>query len=329
MKKILVVFIGGLFLLTGCFGNHEKNALQDLEKVLQLKSYEVKGDLTVHNNDDVYHYKVEVLYQKNNHYRVEFTNTSNQHSQILLKNKDGVYVLTPSLNKSFRFQSDWPYNNSQIYLLDALVRDIVNDKNRIYEKKENQIFFSTKVNYPNNSKLVSQKIIFDKKLKPVKVSVLDENGIEKMFFEFNKVNYSPKISKDTFSIDSIMDSKETEVTDDVGVLEDIIYPLVLPSGTKLTNEDIIKKSNGERVLMTYDGEKSFLLVEETADVFDEFTVIPTSGEPFLLMDSLGVITNNSLSWTSSGIDYYMVSDVMSREELIEVAQSIGGTISIK
>lgn len=331
MKKIIFLFLVVLCLLiTGCGNSSEMSIVKNLEKKYsKLKSYEVSGELTVHNNDDVYNYDILVSYLKDNYYRVEFTNKSNDHRQILLKNDEGLYVLTPSLNKSFRFQSEWPYQNSQIYLVETLVKDIVSDKNRKFEKKDDNYVFSTKVNYPNNSKLINQKIIYDKNLKPLKVSVFDDKGIEKMVMEYKKVKLSPKIDKKIFDVDTIMDSKSEEKTDEVGVLEDVIYPLFLPNGTKLVNEDIIKKDNGERVIMTYDGEKSFLLVEETADVFDEFTVIPTSGEPFLLMDSLGIVTDNSLSWTSSGIDYYIVSDVMSGEELIEVAQSIGGTLSIK
>ena len=112
-------------------------------------------------------------------------------------------------------------------------------------------------------------------------------------------------------------------------IEDVVYPLFLPSGTKLVDEQILSKDSGERVIMTYDGEKSFLLVEETLDVFNEFTVIPSTGEPYQLMDTIGVMTNNSLSWASGNMEYYLVSDVMSKEELIEVAQSIVGVISIK
>ena len=91
----------------------------------------------------------------------------------------------------------------------------------------------------------------------------------------------------------------------------------------------MKKDNGERVIMNYDGDKSFVLVEETVDVMDEFTVIPTMGEPYLLMDTLGVMNENSLSWTSGGIDYYLISDVMTQSELVEVAQSISGIVSMK
>ena len=330
MKKIIIVLLFGCILITGCKGNNKERIVGDLEnKLNKIKGYNLEGELTVHNNDEVYNYNIDVSYKKDNYYRVEFVNTSNQHRQVLLKNDDGLYVLTPSLNKSFRFQSDWPYQNSQIYLLDSLFKDIINDKDRKIISKDDNYIVTCKVNYPNNSKLYSEKIILDKKNNIKKVSVLDDKGIEKMVMEVNNIKYSPKYKKDYFDVDTIMENREDEKIDNVGVLEDIIYPLFLPSGTKLVNEDVVKKNNGERVIMTYDGEKSFVLVEETADVFDEFTIIPTAGEPFFLMDTLGVVSGNSLSWTSSGIDYYLVSDVMSEEEMIEVAQSIGGTLSTK
>ena len=88
------------------------------------------------------------------------------------------------------------------------------------------------------------------------------------------------------------------------------------------NEEKIKKSDGERILMTFEGDSPFFLVEETANVLDEFTVIPTNGEPYRLMDTLGVMTDNSLSWVSNGIEYYLVSDVLSSDEMVKIAESI-------
>ena len=81
--------------------------------------------------------------------------------------------------------------------------------------------------------------------------------------------------------------------------------------------------------MTYDGEKSFLLVEETLDVFNDLTIIPSSGEPFQLMDTIGVMSENSLNWISGNMEYYLVSDVMDKDELVEIAQSIVGVSSLK
>jgi hypothetical protein len=119
---------------------------------------------------------------------------------------------------------------------------------------------------------------------------------------------------------SAMDVKEdTKITSN---LEDTIYPLLLPTGTTLASEEKIKTTNGERILMTFEGEKPFLLVEETVSKESDFTVIPTNGVPFQLMDVLGIKTDNSLSWISNGIEYYLVSDVLNSSELIDIAQSI-------
>ena len=242
-----------------------------------------------------------------------------------------VIVVTPSLNKSFKFQSDWPYSNSQIYLLSAIVNDIKDDQDRTFKETENGYVITTAVNYPNNRNLVKQKIELTKKLKLKKVQVYNEDSVICMTMEFKDIDYSPTFKKNYFSLNTVM---KTYSVSDVEVeqtssLDDSIYPLMLPSGTKLTNEEKVTKDNGERIIMTFDGEKPFLLVEETANIEDEFTIIPTYGEPYRLMDTLGVMTNNSLSWTTNGIEYYLVSDVLNQEELIEVAQSIGVVQTMK
>ena len=296
-----------------------------------MKAYYIEGKLELVNNDDVYHYDVEVSYQSDDFYRVELSNISNNHTQVILKNEDGVYVVTPSLNKSFKFQSDWPYSNSQIYLLEAIVNDIKDDKERIFKETKNGYTFTTAVNYPNNRNLVKQKIELSKKLKLKRVQVYNDDSVICMTMEFDKIDYSPTFKKNYFTLDTVMKtySVEDEEVKQTGSLSDSVYPLVIPSGTKLTNEEKVTKDNGERIIMTFDGEKPFLLVEETANIEDDFTVIPTYGEPYQLMDTLGVMTNNSLNWTTNGVEYYLVSDVLNQDELVEVAQSIGVVQTMK
>lgn len=314
-----------LLLVSGCGKNSETSVINDLEKKINKASaYKVTGVLEIVNNDEVYTYDVEVSYKKNNNYRVSLTNQANNHTQVILKNSDGVYVLTPALNKSFKFQSDWPYSNSQVYLLKSLINDIKDTKDRGFKDVKSGYSLSTKVNYPNNSKLVKQTIELDKNGDLKKVSVYDSNNIICMTMTFDSIDYSPTFKKDYFNLDSVMStySISEEEVKETTMIDDTIYPLVIPNGTKLVSEEKIKKDVGDRIIMTFDGDKPFLLVEETAVVEDEFTVIPTYGEPFQLMDTLGVMTNNSLTWASNGIEYYIVSDVLNQNELVEVAQSI-------
>lgn len=234
-----------------------------------------------------------------------------------------VYVVTPSLNKSFKFQSDWPYSNSQIYLLQSILSDIKSDDKKTFKSNKDSYVFSTEVNYPNNRKLVKQDITLDSKLNLKTVKVYNEDNIALMSMKFGKIDFSPTFKKDYFSLDNAIESAmATESSESVHALDDIIYPLALPSGTKLVSEEKVNKTNGERVIMTFDGEKPFLLVEETANIYDEMTIIPTNGEPYLLQDSYGVLANNSVSWTSAGVEYYLVSDVLNQDELVDVAKSI-------
>lgn len=324
-KKLLFLLVGGLFLLGGCGKATESDIIKDLtKKINNANSYYIEGILEIVNNEDIYTYDVEVSYAKKDNYKVRLVNNVNNHEQIILRNSEGVYVVTPRINKSFKFQSDWPYDNSQIYLLSALVNDIKNDDSKKYTETKNGYTFTTKVNYPNNSKLVSQKIELNKKLNIKKVTVYDKNNIGIMTMKYKSIDYSPTFKKDYFDLDKIMKevSIDNSLVEETGSLEDSIYPLTLPSGTKLTNEERVKKDDGERIIMTFDGEKSFLLVEETVNIEDEPTIIPTYGEPFRLMDTIGVMTDNSLSWTTGGIEYYLVSDVLNQNELIDVAQSI-------
>ncbi len=344
-KKLWIMLIGICFFLTGCFGNGKKDILKDFQKKYgDLKAYQLEGNLEILNNEDVYQYEVKVTYQKKDKFNVSLKNKANNHEQIILKNDSEVYVLTPSLNKSFKFQSEWPYNNSQVYLIGSILEDISDDENRTITESDNSYVIESVVNYPNNRKLVSQIVTLDSDMNLKEVKVVDEQGIEQMKMTFTSVDLNPKIDSNTFDIDKIMmeteqspsptptptpnteesqnPSSSPSPSSETATIEDTIYPLYIPTGTVLTNEERVEKTGGERVIMTFDGEKPFLLVEETSSIEQEFSIIPTYGEPYLLIDTVGALTDSSISWSSNGIDYYIVSDVMSQNELVDIARSI-------
>ena len=129
--------------------------------------------------------------------------------------------------------------------------------------------------------------------------------------------------------DKAQDNNKDKTTEQSSAIDDIIYPLYIPTGTSLIDKEKVSKTDGERVILTFDGEKPFLLVEETSSVSDEFSIVPTLGEPYLLIDTIGALTNNSITWSSNGIDYYIVSDAMSQIELIEIASSISSIPTMK
>ena len=325
MKKIFLfsLIIFGCIFVTGCKKYDKKDLIKDFKNSIEKsKGYNLKGELEIINNEDSYLYDVEVSYKKDNSFKVNLKNKINNHEQIILRNNDGVYVLTPSLNKSFKFQSEWPYNNSQSYLLQTLLKDIENDDEVKFTESEDGYIVTTKVNYSNNKKLVKQNIYFNKDANVSEVHVIDDNEQVQMKMKFTNIDMNATYDDKYFDLKENMDTTFYEKEETTGKIEDIIYPMYLPTNTHLSSQDTVSTKSGERIILTFDGDKPFMLVQETASIEDEFTTIPMYGEPDLLVDTVAAISDSSITWVSNGIEYYVVSDALDKEELLTVAKSI-------
>lgn len=324
MKKISIIcaLLLSCCLMTGCFGNKKSDIVADFKKAVdKSKAYHLSGELEIVNNEESYLYTVEVAYKDVDYFRVSLKNKTNNHEQIILKNETGVYVLTPSLNKSFKFQSEWPYNNSQSYLLQTLVKDMTSDSDRTVEVKENETIVTTKVNYSNNKKLTNQKIYFDKNNTLKKVEVLNQDKVAKIKMTFNDIDYKANYDKNYFNLDANLNmSSKTEQT--MKEIDNVIYPMYMPENTYLANEDVVDLDEGERVILTFAGESPFMIIQETVNVDETLTTIPVYGEIEWTGDTIGSMTENTVNWISNGIEYYAVSDVLTSSELLEVVNSI-------
>lgn len=323
MKKIIGI-CAILLLLTGCGKTTKKDILKDInKKISSMDSYYLEGDMEIINNEDVYKYDIKVSYKGKDFYKVSLENESNRHEQIILKNNEGVFVLTPSLNKSFKFESEWPYSNSQVYLLGSILNDMKNDKSLEFKEENGNYVFTSKVNYPNNRTLIKQNIYFDKSLNLKKVDVLNEDGITEIKMVFKKIDVNPKFDDEYFSLNKNIEvSKVDESIKSVTKIDDAVFPMYLPDNTTLKSKDTIAKNDGERIILTFAGDNPFVLVEETISIPEEVEIIPTVGEPTMLMDTIGFLSEDSVSWISNGMQYYITSKTLSEEELLSVAKSI-------
>jgi len=370
MKKIAILAISLVLVLTGCGKKTPEDLVSKFEKSIKnAKSYIVKGNMEILSNEETYTYSLEANYLKDNYYKVTLVNQTNNHEQIILKNKDGVYVITPALNKSFKFQSEWPENSSQSYILSSLVNDIKNDKDIKIEEKDKGYVLKTKVNYPNNNNLNYQKIYFDKDMNLESVEVYNKEDIVNIKVMFSSINLKAGLDEEDFSLEDLIDltdeqenndkteninkdnennnnikDKETCDTDvcdtnteqeickneecdtkTSNILNNIIYPLYIPSETYLSNSEKIDTDEGNRVILTFAGDKNFVLIEEVANISEEFEIIPVYGEPVMLGDTIAAKSANSMYWTSEGLSYYLTSSDLSTEEMVTIAESLGNT----
>ncbi len=333
MKKFLCSLLAIVFALclSGCGKESEKTVLEKLSKNIEKTSgYKLEAEMELINNEDSYKYDVSVSYKKKDNYRVSLRNQTNNHEQIILKNTDGVYVLTPTLNKSFKFQSKWPYNNSQSYLLQSVISDMENDSKLSMKKKSGNYIFTSMVNYKNNANLTHQEVVVDKNLNIKQVTVYDDQENVGIKVVFKEIDMNAKFKSNYFVLEENMEAwentKEETTTDQTeetaAILDEAIYPMYLPEGTYLETEKTVDIDTGSRIILTFAGDTPFMLVEEPAVKEDELSVIPTSGDLDIFRDSVAIIGDTSVSFVSDGVEYYLVSSEMEVSELVNVAKSI-------
>src|SRR3954466_5890119 len=155
-KRFLLLLTGlmVIFVLAACGSKSQDDVVKELSnKQGDLSSYKVNAKMTLKMGSDSQVYNVEIWHKDPTFYRVNLKNTKKDQSQMILRNDEGVFVLTPALNKSFRFQSDWPQNSSQAYLYESLVQDIVKDEKASFKSTDKYYIFETKTNYQNSTML--------------------------------------------------------------------------------------------------------------------------------------------------------------------------------
>lgn len=360
MKKIILLFIS-IILLTGC-GKVDKDKLIETfkDKVESSKSYTIDSNMEIYNAEDTFTYNIKVYYMDDDYFKVDMVNTLSNHEQVILRNNRDVYVVTPSLNKSYKFVSEWPYNSSQSYILNTLVKDIENAKEIEFSEEDDGYSLKVPVNYPNNSNLTYEKILFDKDMNLKMVTVYDADDIMAIKVVFAKIDYKANLKEEDFDVDKLIDenccntdpnpkqennekeqnnnensnssnqsnnseANDQKKTSETSSLQDIIYPLYVPTNTYLKEKETVNTESGERVILTFYGDKNFVLIEEVSKVKEEFEIIPVYGDPLMLSNTIGALSTNSLSWSSNNVDYYLASNDLTTSEILTIADSLNGT----
>ena len=95
LKKLLVALLSLTLLVSGCGKTGTENAVKDFtSKVNDSKSYTLKGNMEIYADEETFTYSLEINFLKDYFYKVKMVNQTNNHEQIILRNTDGVYVMT-------------------------------------------------------------------------------------------------------------------------------------------------------------------------------------------------------------------------------------------
>ena len=327
---VLIIAISAILALSACGAKTQEDVTKDLTKKLgDLKGYKAQAKMTLKMGNEPQTYQIDVWHNQPDYYRVNLKNAQRDQSQMILRNEDGVYVLTPALNKSFKFQSEWPENSSQAYLYESLVKDILEDKNAKFSSTKDYYVFETKTRYQNNKMLPTQEIKLNKRnLAPVSVKVMDTDHNPLVTVVFSKVNFNASFDKDAFDTNKNMTGAQLEVP--VNASADakefkVQYPTADIAGVSLVDEKDIATDSGKRIVLTYGGDKSFTLVQEKAEVMATAMVSTQAiGKIIDLGFTVGAMTDSSITWTYDGVDYMLASKDLTPDEMVMVARSVQG-----
>jgi outer membrane lipoprotein-sorting protein len=332
--------------LAGCGKKEVGDVVKDLENVVgKLDSYKASGSMLLHTGQQPLEYQVEVWFQDPHYYRIALTNVKKDITQIVLRNDDGVFVLTPHLNKSFRFQSDWPDHQGQVYLYQTLVKSILKDNERLYtvDEKSKAYVFDVSADYENSS-LVRQKIWLNHNTyAPEHVEISDENANVMVVVEFDHFEFDKEFEKDSFEMQRNMTSWNLQSLPVMGEMDEeelegeaseneveqhfgIMTPMYTPEGVEQVEIKEMKLGEDQAVLLRYEGEYNYTIVQARPQ---SKTVSILPGTLIDLHFTLGVMTGTDhkmLRWISDGVEFRLSTGDLPQSEMIQIAQSVQGQI---
>lgn len=295
------------------------------EKWNDAKGYELSASMEVKTGSEPRVYDVNVWHTKPDFYRVTVKEQGEDVTQMIVRNKEGVFVVTPSLRKTYKFQSDWPKQNSQAYLIGALAEDLLSDEAAVMKEEEKHYVFEVATRNREKTALPVQQIIVDKKtMLPTRVSIMNEALEEQVVITFNSIDLGAKHKAEEYAVEKFTENeeKETAAADIESEEFRTHYPELNWDHTKLVDTQSINDNGVERVILTFEGEKPFTLMQQPV-VYNETTLpVFSPGDPADLGFTIGAMTDHSISWEKDGVSFFIASTKLSREEMMEVAASV-------
>lgn len=322
-KKIMIIAAAAVVVIAFLFLFLREKPFEDrLQQTLgSLNSYLLEGVMEVAEGEDTKSYDVSVKYLKQDdqdYFRVAMKDSGMNQEQEIIRNAEGVFVVTPTLNQIFKFQGNWPSNSLKPYLLQSM-REIAADESAQIEQTEEGYQISAGVTYPNNRNFTQQEMVFSDDLKIKSVQIFDDDHVLQMKMLFSKVDYEPGLTAEDFQVPQQLE-KETAaepITD-----EDLPLMPMETFGAVLSNSSVVENDGKIQYVLEYTGEKNFTIVEEVAESEETTQTIIMSGSLVDGLNMVGRYDGNHMTSVINSVRYTIYSDDLSEEEMSAVLQSM-------
>lgn len=319
---ILVVTLVGIKIFTK---SNDKNALEKIKE--NIPSYHSECSMKIFSNDEKRVFYVTVDYQKKDdakdNYRISILDENVNQEQIMLKNKDGVFVLTPLLNQVYQFEGDYPLNSPKPYLYQSII-SLLNGNSQVDKLKDGYLITS-EVKYENYPSWKKEEAKLSKEGVPLWVNIYDSSSSLVCEITFTKVNFEVSFDDAFFSIEDNMTKSQSSVISSTKKGEETDLPL-LPQGIgseyQLKEQTVGKVEGNSVYILSYEGEKEFTLIQSVASISQDINIVKINGEYIEVYGGLSYIDNNHLKYIYNGVSYEIYSSSLSVEEMLLIATSM-------
>ena len=314
MKKIIGLLLLSLLVLAGCKSKDNVDEVTRVTNYLSgLSSYSLTSNMTIQRPDKNVSVKVEVDYLSPAYYKVSF---KGDNEQLIIKNDSGVYVITPSLNKEFRFDSNWPLNSSHAYLLEAINKDIKADSEAQGSMDGSDFVIECKITHKTNQKLNKMKYVCDSNFKPKKTTFLNDKNEECITVDFDTFTPNSNLGKDNFNEKKYLNAQEEKPAEEETSLS-------LTAGYVVEGSTLASSSKKEDTsILCYGGESAYTIIVSKVEVSDEVVAIDTYDSIEFLECGLGFLNENTMKFYNGNYEITIFSNQLTVDDYINVANSI-------
>lgn len=290
-----------------------------------LTSYHMEGTMDVTNNEDIRSFYVEVDYKKEDNqdfFRISILDKNINQEQIMLRNKDGVYVLTPSLNQVYTFKGDYPLNSQKPYLFHSMLEALDGDYE--LEKVSDGYLLSFVPKYENSPTWVKEDIKLSSDFKPVWVNIYDNNNSLVCSINFSKVDFDVSLSDDDFNVEMNMKKSQENVKTEVNkTIDDLPLMVVDNQVSSSLNQQTEATVDGNTVfILSYTGNQNFTIIQSLMTQSEEISYSEVSGNLVNFDKGVGFYNNQYLTYMYNGVKYEIYSDSLEVNEMIEIVSSL-------
>lgn len=321
----VLVVVGGL--VVGCgTQNGEKSVASKLEahvKTLDGSNYKSTAMMTVQMDNGSQTYYVETWYESPEVYRIALGDANKQINQIIVHNQNGMFIVSPSLGKVFRFNGNWAQNQGHIYLYNQILSNIVSSKDIQFTQSDGNYNFELPVS-PANDVVTRERVQLDAKtLNPEQIVLMDKSSTPVVTLKYESFQTGIKFSPDDFNPQALVGGEKAKTTLSTGDSAASDGPgYINPTLTYGDKLDSMWQVSDTDAIMRFTGDHAFTLEEwrpvSTVSGLPSGEMINLYGVPAVYTDGGGA---RQLFWLNNGVEFSITSSALSLNQMADVAMS--------